>query len=140
MELEVQKHILAEVLDGCLAPAVKKILKLCHAGPEHPLTAYFADMREDMLKNLEAFIPHEVQQPLDPRAMTQASEDTLSHYEINCFVDNQPGAGAPVIVEECDSFVGVASLTFTFGSVTVKVEPFPRVDAIVISPFIVAAS
>ena len=99
-EKDLDRLTLAEVLDGCLVPVVKKILKLCHAGPEHELTAYFADMREDMLKNLEAFIPHEAQQPLDPRAMTQASEDTLCHYEINCFVDNQPGAGAPVIVEE----------------------------------------
>ena len=97
-EKDLDRLTLSAVLDDCLAPTIKKILKLCRAAEDDELTAYFTAMREDMLKNLEAFIPHEPQQPLDPRS--QPSEDILTHYEINLFVDNKAGQGAPVIVEE----------------------------------------
>ena len=39
-----------------------------------------------------------------------------------------------------DSSAGATSLTFTFGIVTMNVEPFPRVDVMVISPLIAFTS
>ncbi|MBQ7608557.1 MAG: AAA family ATPase [Desulfovibrionaceae bacterium] len=97
-EKDLNRLALSNVLNKVFDPLVKKIVKLCLS---EPLGAYFDTMREDMLKNTEAFILKDGgAQPSDSRTGAQPIEDILSHYAINLFVDNSETEGAPVIVEE----------------------------------------
>lgn len=83
---------MAQTLEALLTPLEKRFLKAC---PENEaLMRYFAALREDILKNTEAFLP------ADPRKDDQRQENFLNRYAINLFVDNSGLRGAPVIVED----------------------------------------
>ncbi|MBQ7457108.1 MAG: AAA family ATPase [Desulfovibrio sp.] len=91
-EKDLNRLALSDVLDTIFEPMVATIKTLCQSDA---LVAYFQEMREDMLKNTESFIIKDV--PQDRAAPT---EDILSHYEINLFVDNSQTQGAPIVIEE----------------------------------------
>lgn len=83
---------MSQTLDALLAPFAKRFLKLCQDNER--LNKYFTDLREDILKNTEAFLPS------DPRKEELHQDNFLNRYAVNLFVDNSDLRGAPVIVED----------------------------------------
>ncbi|MBO4368747.1 MAG: AAA family ATPase, partial [Desulfovibrio sp.] len=95
-ERDLDRVVMDEILEANLTPVITKVAKLCKS---EAFKAYCEEMREDMLKNTEAFMSsREMALSLDSRGTP--TEDTLSHYEINLFVDNSSLHGCPIIVDE----------------------------------------
>ncbi|MDR2818941.1 MAG: AAA family ATPase [Desulfovibrio sp.] len=93
------QQLMKQVLDALLTPVCDRILKSSSA---NGLKEYFSDLREDILKNTEAFLPRETlqsQQNIEPHPAS-AHENIFYRYEINLFVDNSDLHGAPIVVED----------------------------------------
>lgn len=90
-ERSLDIRALGQTLDELLTPLEGHFLPVC---PD--LGAYFKGLREDILKNIEMFLP-----PDSRREETRAPvENFLQRYAVNLFVDNSGQVGAPVIVED----------------------------------------
>jgi predicted ATP-dependent protease len=98
-ERGLEKSVMTQVLDALLAPVRTQFLKIC---PLAGLEEYFTALREDILKNTEAFLPGE------PRQSAQGGEshpplvqeNVFYRYEVNLFVDNSELSGVPIVVED----------------------------------------
>ncbi|MBR4746960.1 MAG: AAA family ATPase [Desulfovibrio sp.] len=103
-EKDLERGIMAAVLDAVLEPVAKRSLKACQAPA---LETYFKDLREDLLKNTDAFLNKGGDLPAaqDPRAAGQPQmapdrPDVRARLRVNLFVDNQGLKGAPIVVED----------------------------------------
>lgn len=110
-ERSLEKEVAAEVLDRVLTPVVEKFSPL---SPDGALAAYFKDLREHILDNLDSFLVREsglfppsggFDGPLPPPSCNPAdlaaqAEDAQARYDINLFVDNSATNGAPLVF--CD--------------------------------------
>lgn len=98
-ERGLERHVMGQVLGTLLAPARQRILKAC---PVPGLKEYFDALREDILKNTEAFLPREgVQSPVAGEGHPlPAPENVFYRYEVNLLVDNGGLSGAPIVVED----------------------------------------
>ena len=95
-ERDLERQAMNEVLDSLLTPAVRRVLKAC---PSSDVSGYLEELREDILKNTEAFLQRESQPGGDAHAQP-AAENVFYRYEANVLVDNSGLNGAPVIVED----------------------------------------
>ncbi|MDD2966532.1 MAG: ATP-binding protein [Desulfovibrionaceae bacterium] len=95
-ERSLDRQVVTQVLDSIFDPAQERINKLC---PVPALAEHLFEVREDILRNPEPFLPKDVTQP-EAHSAAPASESGLTRYEINLFVDNSRTEGAPVIF--CD--------------------------------------
>ncbi|MDR3319554.1 MAG: AAA family ATPase [Desulfovibrio sp.] len=96
-ERGLEKSVMTQVLDALLTPVRDRFLKVCHVAG---LDEYFATLREDVLKNTEAFLSKNPQQQGVEAYSQLAQENVFYRYEVNLFVDNGGLAGAPIIVED----------------------------------------
>lgn len=105
-ERALERDTVEKILDELLTPLVDRTLR-AHA--VDALKEHFAALRVDILDNVEGFLPR------DPQAGTPGNAGTLpgdSHfpplspegdtfrYDINVFVDNSSGSGAPIVVDD----------------------------------------
>lgn len=90
-ERGLDAQAMAQTLDELLTPVERRFLRECPG-----LADYFQGLRDDILKNTEAFLP------ADPRReeTRPGPENLPQRYAINLFVDNSELKGAPVIVED----------------------------------------
>ncbi len=94
-EQRLDKEILEEALDELLKPLTSKFVALDSEGQ---LAGFLRELREDMLDNVDQFLPQET--PALGDVLQVGAEDFFSRYGINIFVDNAQTKGAPVIVED----------------------------------------
>ncbi len=115
-ERTLEKEVASEVMDRLFTPLVEKFCQTC---PSEILAAYFADLRDHILENLDSFLPHDTgmfsppsgqdnpaggPQPYPPFGSASDAgihgDESLARYEINLFVDNAGTHGAPLV--SCD--------------------------------------
>ncbi|MDR3358839.1 MAG: AAA family ATPase [Desulfovibrio sp.] len=97
-ERGLEQSLMTQALDALLAPVRNQFLKAC---PVAGLEEYFTAIREDILKNTEAFLSKGPQQPQSGEVHpTLAQESVFYRYEVNLFVDNCDLSGAPIVVED----------------------------------------
>lgn len=98
-ERSLERGVMAQVLDALLTPACRRTLKSCTASG---LAEYFDALREDILKNTDAFLPRDTSQSGPSEAHQQASphDDVPYRYAVNLLVDNSALTGAPIVVED----------------------------------------
>ncbi|MBG3875870.1 AAA family ATPase [Desulfovibrio oxamicus] len=98
-ERTLEKEVVREVLDQFLTPLADKFAKTC---PCDELKRYFADMREDILDNIEGFVQRDMptHMPQQQPDLGPPPEDTSFRYDINVFVDNSETHGAPIVVDD----------------------------------------
>ncbi len=95
----LEREAMSQVLDTTLSPVVQKMLKFCPAIPE--LKKYFNKLREDILKNTDAFTQKDSMGTASLSEMHGgAAETVLYRYEVNLLVDNSSVHGAPIVVED----------------------------------------
>ena len=104
-ERALEREVVRQVLDALLTPLEERTLRAC---PVDALKAHFADMRADILDNLDAFLPRD--QASGSAAALSASGEThfpapapepdTYLYDINLFVDNSDTNGAPLIIDD----------------------------------------
>ncbi|WP_297669620.1 AAA family ATPase [uncultured Desulfovibrio sp.] len=98
-ERGLEREAMSHVLDAALAPVAQKMLKACPsvAGLED----YFKNLRDDLLRNTDAFTQKDNPAP-GPlgEAHGGPAEAVLYRYEANLLVDNSGLDGAPIIVED----------------------------------------
>jgi predicted ATP-dependent protease len=98
-ELEQRKRSLDAleakgVLDESFRPLVEGF------GAHERLLVYLDALREDILENLEEFLPRESDPDQPSREHPAAGDGFFCRYQANLFVDNGGQKGAPVIVED----------------------------------------
>ena len=107
---EVERRVAADVI----TPLIEEISQR-HDNPE--VQQYLAEVREQMLDNLDAF---REQQPTPfpfPGMFAGGGPDGLVDYEVNVLVDNSTTSGAPIIVESSPAYKNL------FGAVERMVDP-----------------
>jgi predicted ATP-dependent protease len=107
---EVERRVAADVI----TPLIEEISQR-HDNSE--VQQYLAEVREQMLDNLDAF---REQQPTPfpfPGMFTGGGADGLVDYEVNVLVDNSTTSGAPIIVESSPAYKNL------FGAVERMVDP-----------------
>ena len=95
-ERNLEREVVAEVLEAQLTPCMQKILRLAQS---QELQEYFRDVHTDIVKNGELFLQKDQPQNADGQRFAP-SEELLTHYEINLFVDHTETIGAPIVFEE----------------------------------------
>ena len=95
-EHELELQAMKQVLDAQLAPARERMLKAC---PSEAMKAYFDALREDILRNTDAFLPRDGSAAGDGHA-PPPQDACFYRYEVNLFVDNGALTGAPIVVED----------------------------------------
>lgn len=93
LELQAMQH----VLDAQLAPLRERMLKLC---PTPAMQDYFSALREDILQNTNAFLPHDSCVSQGDALALPSNENGFYRYQVNLFVDNSELSGAPIVVED----------------------------------------
>lgn len=98
-ERDLERQTMGQVLDALLTPVRQRILKAC---PVPGLPEYFTALREDILKNTEAFLSRDglAASPGAEGHIPAASESVLYRYAVNLLVDNSRVNGAPLVVED----------------------------------------
>lgn len=105
-----ERDIVKDLLGVHLSPLLKKICpqKNIYVEATKDLNSYFENIREDILKNYEAFLPKESTQHLDVNFSASANVENLSwRYEVNLFVDNSATEGMPIIMDDHPTFVNL---------------------------------
>jgi predicted ATP-dependent protease len=102
-ELEQRKRSLdikeaKSVLDEAFTPLLEKF------GRHDQLRRFMDHLMEDVLENLEEFLPREIEQEHSGREHSSGGDGFFCRYQANLFVDNAQQKGAPVIVEENPTF------------------------------------
>lgn len=113
-ERELERKILAQVLESLLTSARQKLIKSCSSVSKQ-INEYFDAVANDIIKNTDVFLPREVQQQSTHASQQgqadtppwQSAENILSHYAVNLLVDNSNLTGAPIIVEDNPSSVNL---------------------------------
>ena len=98
-ERGLEREAMGQVLDALLSPVEQKTLKACS---NEGLAGYFEALREDMLKNTDAFLQREGV-PLSQGGEGHGgpgADSVLYRYAINLLVDNSKQEGAPIIVDD----------------------------------------
>ncbi len=95
-EQRLDKEILVEALNELLNPLLDK---WADCGSEGNVEGFLKELREDMLENVDQFMPQELS-PLNEALQAGSQDDFFSRYAVNIFVDNAGIQGAPVIVED----------------------------------------
>jgi predicted ATP-dependent protease len=100
-EHALEREAATELLNAVLQPLAEKTRLSCNGSvPE----SYFQDIREDILENLDYFLPPEHagpgQGPHLPPAETPHFDEIAHRYDVNVFVDNSREQGRPVIMED----------------------------------------
>ena len=94
-ERGLEREAMTQVLTTFFNPIEQRMLKAC---PVKGLDAYFTALREDILKNTDAFLQRDGGPLGDPHGAPV--EAVLYRYEVNLLVDNSGLDGAPIIVED----------------------------------------
>ena len=94
-ERGLEREAMTQVLTSFFNPIEQRTLKAC---PVKGLDAYFTALREDILKNTDAFLQRDGGPLGDPHGAPV--EAVLYRYEVNLLVDNSGLDGAPIIVED----------------------------------------
>ncbi|MDR2800559.1 MAG: AAA family ATPase [Desulfovibrio sp.] len=103
-ERSLERDLLQDVLKLCLEPLEKKFAT---ADEEKKLEVFFKDLREHTLENIESLLPPDFQMksqrpqpaPAPYSYDPQPQYDLAPRYDVNLFVDNAEGGGAPVVFE-----------------------------------------
>jgi len=109
---EVERRVAADVV----TPLIDEIIQTYEL-PE--VKQYLADVREQMLDNLDAFreqAPSQLPFPFSAM-MGGGPQDGLIDYEVNVLVDNSQVAGAPIIIESSPAYKNL------FGAAERMVDP-----------------
>ncbi len=97
-ERSLDTGVISLVLDSLFDPARDRILKSC---PVDGLRLHLEALRADILEHPEIFLPKDTPAAADGHfTPPPATEDDLSRYTVNLFVDNSETHGAPIIF--CD--------------------------------------
>ena len=96
----LERETMGQILEAALDNAMHRMLKACpNAALE--LSNYFRELREDIIKNTDAFVPYDAATAASINEQCAGqSDDVLSHYEVNLFLDNSELQGAPLVVED----------------------------------------
>lgn len=69
------------------------------------ITKFFNDVRQDVLKNIPAFLEENIKQPQQPQQGPAIKKpDPSENYRVNLFIDNSNREGAPVIMDSNYSY------------------------------------
>ncbi len=69
------------------------------------ITKFFNDVRQDVLKNIPAFLEENTKQPQQPQQGPAIKKpDPSENYRVNLFIDNSNREGAPVIMDSNYSY------------------------------------
>lgn len=104
LENDLERTVVGDVLNARLTPLANRFCRQCgNLGPNgYCLEQYFADMRDDILNNIQGFLTRDI--PVHPPQSQQEGplppEETTFRYEINLFVDNSATQGAPIITHD----------------------------------------
>ena len=101
-EHDLLQHVVQESIKSTLLPETKKICQICSSSE---LKLYFEQLYDDVLSNFESFLPKEYQ-TLQSDAPS-GGDISDRRYEINLFVDNSTGNGAPVIEDTHPTFANL---------------------------------
>ncbi|MDD4953258.1 MAG: AAA family ATPase, partial [Desulfovibrionaceae bacterium] len=103
-QVDLEKDAVSEVLKEHLGPLAGRFADI------PALIGFFAALREDVLDNLDQFLPRESLPAPTPAAPVPAhvplhsaegsAEDFFVRYGVNLFVDNGQAKGAPIVVED----------------------------------------
>ncbi|RQD58800.1 MAG: ATP-binding protein [Desulfonatronovibrio sp. MSAO_Bac4] len=93
-EKQLDREVAGERTDTCL----KEVLEKYQGIPA--LMSFLADLKNDILENLENFKPKEPAQESQADLFGGSQEGFFSRYEVNIFVDNSDTQGAPVLIED----------------------------------------
>ena len=97
-----EKDLDRETAGEVLATRLEEFTGLREANP--PIALYLDALRDDILDNLDAFMPRDPSQAASAAPVGHGEqaypEDIFYRYEVNLFVDNGHLSGAPVIVED----------------------------------------
>lgn len=108
-ERSLERDLVDDVLKVTLDPLAERFLPFCS---EDGLARFFKDLRADTLDNLEAVMPPETGSGMQGQARSgqmphfslegqpQESQNLVSRYDVNVFVDNSATQGAPLIFED----------------------------------------
>jgi hypothetical protein len=108
---EAERRVAADVI----TPLIDEIAQR-HANPE--VQQYLAEVREQMLDNLDAFREQQPQAfPFPGMFGAGGAADGLVDYEVNVLVDNSSTSGAPIIIESSPAYKNL------FGAVERMVDP-----------------
>ncbi len=94
---EAEKRLERDTADQVLSEFLDPLIE--RHGQVKEAAEYFEGLREDILDNLDVFLPRS-ESAAQSYEQSQAGDDVLARYEINLFVDNSQTTGAPVIVED----------------------------------------
>lgn len=102
-ERDLERDVMTQVLHNLLTPLRRKMRKACDCSR---LNDYFDALHEDILRNIDAFLPRET--PPSPQTspggdhvhMQPPQDSPLCIYDVNVFVDNSATEGAPIIVDD----------------------------------------
>ena len=93
-EKHLEKKAMNEVLNDILTPISEKFIKICNIDD---LSNYFISLKQDILKNTEAFFDEQQSQNIENHNPNNININ--QRYNINLFVDNSDTHGSPIIVE-----------------------------------------
>lgn len=99
-ERSLERDVARTVLDKVLTPVAERFAKSCQ-NPQ--LDAFFRNMREDIIENLDSLMPKEIPQALLGASGIDAQaqqDDYIFRYDINLFVDNSQTTGAPIVIDD----------------------------------------
>ena len=97
-ERGLEREAMGQVLDVLLSPVEQRTLKAC---ANEGLAGYFEALREDMLKNIDAFLQRDGIPPTQGEVHGGPGADSvLYRYAVNLMVDNSTQEGAPIVVDD----------------------------------------
>lgn len=95
-EHNLEIRAMEQTLNAIFAPFEQRILKSCDV---NGMREYLAELRKDILKNTEAFLPHDSESKGEEQHIPSGAENFFNRYAINILVDNSTQTGAPIIFE-----------------------------------------
>ncbi|PXF58682.1 MAG: ATP-dependent protease [Deltaproteobacteria bacterium] len=109
---ELNQEVVGQTVDTLLEPLKKKYESI------KILRDYFADVREDVVRNMDDFRPKSEPTQALPFSFPGAGP-SFTRYEVNILVDNSETKGAPVVIESNPSYpnlFGVVERKAQFGA------------------------
>lgn len=103
-ERDLEREAMRLTLEAVFTPFERKFLTLSR---DVKLKEYFKELREEILRDTEAFLPPDDKNKNDERRDPARMEDLFYRYEANLFVDNGSRNGAPIIVEDNPNYANL---------------------------------